>query len=539
MNNFLDFIKKDIELKKEELSLMPLKSKKNQKDYNEKIKQNSDIYTQYKNNLVEYFKQKLKKIMIKNTRDNETIEKIKDEIEILKYDMKYFNIENTYYEKLDLEDNIYILEHFDEFTYKDLVKNIEALLYKFDEVGVRITKDDFFYNVYVCKYMEAFLKVRSDDKKYESLLGLFEEYYWIDSNLIYNIALNFRELINKYHRFFMKKVDVTRLEIVNRYDVSSFKDCEEELDRRFVKLHELTEENIYDVIEKSKLGEIDIKNYLNGSKIKDEIITELVLNPINLEDEKDCKKFYNNIHKLKDDLVQYINYNEFLPLINVLKQDYIDYIKEPKEPYNPKTLEELEKKKIVKEKLLKRYKNELLTSNVLFKKKNNVIEKDIIENTLQLNKELKDLYYQIQIEKLKSNFLAKVKDSITMYDVLFYCYSQEYYKRSCLKRAYPDMTHYELLKKIKKFDYFAIDPTLALVDNIPFLRDYDLEKVIINKHKLNNINLEDDALKDAEGILNKVDFLLREKLIQDSEIKAEDIDFITKLSNILSKEETK
>jgi hypothetical protein len=216
MNNFLDFIKKDIELKKEELSLMPLKSKKNQKDYNEKIKQNSDIYTQYKNNLVEYFKQKLKKIMIKNTRDNETIEKIKDEIEILKYDMKYFNIDNTYYEKLDLEDNIYILEHFDEFTYKDLVKNIEALLYKFDEVGVRITKDDFFYNVYVCKYMEAFLKVRNDDKKYESLLGLFEEYYWIDSNLIYNIELNFRELINKYHRFFMKKVDVTRLEIVNR-----------------------------------------------------------------------------------------------------------------------------------------------------------------------------------------------------------------------------------------------------------------------------------------------------------------------------------
>ena len=48
--------------------------------------------------------------------------------------------------------------------------------------------------------------------------------------------------------------------------------------------------------------------------------------------------------------------------------------------------------------------------------------KDIIENTLELNKELKDLYYQIQIEKLKSDFIAKVKDSITMYDVLFYCY---------------------------------------------------------------------------------------------------------------------
>ena len=539
MNNFLDFIKKDIELKKEELALISLKSKKGKRDYNEKIKQISDIYTQYKLNLIEYFKQKLKKMMIKDSKDYDAIKKIENEIEILEYDMKFFNIENTYYEKLDLENYIYILEHFDEFNYKDLVKNIEALLYKFDEVGVKITADDFFYNVYVCKYMDAFLKVRQDDKRYESLLGLFEEYYWIDSNLIYNIGLNFREIINKYRRFFMKKVDVTRLDIVNKYDVSSFKDCEEELDRRFSTLHELTKENIADVIEKSKQGEIDIKNYLNGSKIKNEIISELIINPINFDDEKELNKFYKNVNKLKDDLEQYISYNEFLPLINILKQDYNDYIKEPKEPYNPKTLEELEKKKIVKEKLLKRYKNELLTSNILFKKKNNVIEKDIIENTLEINKELKEIYYNIEIEKTKANFISIVRDSITMYNVLFYCYSQEHYKRSCLKRAYPDITYYELLKKIKKFDYFAIDPTLALVDNIPFLREYDLEKVIINKYKLNNINLENDVLKDAEGLLNKVYFLLREKLIQESEIKAEDIDFMTKVSNILSKEETK
>ena len=538
MNNFLEFIQKDIEVKKKELSLMPVKSKKSKKVYNDTLKKYSQTYKNYKEDVLKYMKVKLKKMTSKSIQNKEEIDRIEKEIINFEFDIKFFNAKNTYYEKLNLENYIYILEHFDEFNYKQLVKNIESLLYKFDEVGVEITKDDFFYNVYVCKYMEAFLKVRKDDKKYESLLGLFEEYYWIDSNLIYNIGLNFREIINKYRRFFMKTVDVTRLEIVNRYDVSSFHDCEVRLDGLFKKLHEHKIENVGDIIEKSKNGEIDIRNYLEGSKMKDEIINELQIVQKDFEDHKEKYKFYNNIAKLKEDLTQYISYIEYLPVLNILKQDYNEYIKEPQVAYDPKNLDELEKKKIVKEKLLKRYKNELLTSNILFKKKNNIIEKDIIEKTLALNKELKEIYDQIHLEKVKQGFVDVVKDSVTMYDVLFFCYSQEHYKRQCLNRAFPNMNHKELIKKIKSFDFFTIDPTLALIDNIPFLREYNLEQVIINKHRLNNIKIEEADLKDAETMLEKVNFLLREKIVSESDMKAEEIDFITKLNAIVTKEET-
>lgn len=538
MNNFLEFIQKDIEVKKKELSLMPVKSKKSKKVYNDTLKKYSQTYKNYKEDVLKYMKVKLKKMTSKSIQNKEEIDRIEKEIINFEFDIKFFNAKNTYYEKLNLENYIYILEHFDEFNYKQLVKNIESLLYKFDEVGVEITKDDFFYNVYVCKYMEAFLKVRKDDKKYETLLGLFEEYYWIDSNLIYNIGLNFREIINKYRRFFMKTVDVTRLEIVNRYDVSSFHDCEVRLDGLFKKLHEHKIENVGDIIEKSKNGEIDIRNYLEGSKMKDEIINELQIVQKDFEDHKEKYKFYNNIAKLKEDLTQYISYIEYLPVLNILKQDYNEYIKEPQVAYDPKNLDELEKKKIVKEKLLKRYKNELLTSNILFKKKNNIIEKDIIEKTLALNKELKEIYDQIHLEKVKQGFVDVVKDSVTMYDVLFFCYSQEHYKRQCLNRAFPNMNHKELIKKIKSFDFFTIDPTLALIDNIPFLREYNLEQVIINKHRLNNIKIEEADLKDAETMLEKVNFLLREKIVAESDMKAEEIDFITKLNAIVTKEET-
>ena len=344
MNNFLEFIQKDIEVKKKELSLMPVKSKKSKKVYNDTLKKYSETYKNYKEDVLKYMKVKLKKMTSKSIQNKEEIDRIEKEIINFEFDIKFFNAKNTYYEKLNLENYIYILEHFDEFNYKQLVKNIESLLYKFDEVGVEITKDDFFYNAYVCKYMEAFLKVRKDDKKYESLLGLFEEYYWIDSNLIYNIGLNFREIINKYRRFFMKTVDVTRLEIVNRYDVSSFHDCEIRLDGLFKKLHEHKIENVGDIIEKSKNGEIDIRNYLEGSKMKDEIINELQIVPKDFEDHKEKYKFYNNIAKLKEDLTQYISYIEYLPVLNILKQDYNEYIKEPQVAYDPKNLDELEKK---------------------------------------------------------------------------------------------------------------------------------------------------------------------------------------------------
>ena len=39
-------------------------------------------------------------------------------------------------------------------------------------------------------------------------------------------------------------------------------------------------------------------------------------------------------------------------------------------------------------------------------------------------------------------------------------------------------------------------------------------------------------------MLEKVNFLLREKIVSESDMKAEEIDFITKLNAIVTKEET-
>ena len=107
MNNFLEFIQKDIEVKKKELSLMPVKSKKSKKVYNDTLKKYSQTYKNYKEDVLKYMKVKLKKMTSKSIQNKEEIDRIEKEIINFEFDIKFFNAKNTYYEKLNLENYIY------------------------------------------------------------------------------------------------------------------------------------------------------------------------------------------------------------------------------------------------------------------------------------------------------------------------------------------------------------------------------------------------------------------------------------------------
>ena len=79
MNNFLEFIQKDIEVKKKELSLMPVKSKKSKKVYNDTLKKYSETYKNYKEDVLKYMKVKLKKMTSKSIQNKEEIDRIEKE----------------------------------------------------------------------------------------------------------------------------------------------------------------------------------------------------------------------------------------------------------------------------------------------------------------------------------------------------------------------------------------------------------------------------------------------------------------------------
>ena len=63
MNNFLEFINKDIDGKKEQISSLPLRTKVNKKKYNETLDKMSDKYNQYKDNVYKYLSVKAKNLI--------------------------------------------------------------------------------------------------------------------------------------------------------------------------------------------------------------------------------------------------------------------------------------------------------------------------------------------------------------------------------------------------------------------------------------------------------------------------------------------
>ena len=66
MNNFLDFINSDIEVKKTLLSSLPTNTKTNIKKLNETIDEFTSKYEKYRNSVYKYIKAKAKSIKIKS-----------------------------------------------------------------------------------------------------------------------------------------------------------------------------------------------------------------------------------------------------------------------------------------------------------------------------------------------------------------------------------------------------------------------------------------------------------------------------------------
>ena len=100
MNNFLDFILKDIETKTAILSSLPTKTKTNQKKYNAQIDEMHKKYSDYKSNLRNYLLAKNRSFEVKETKQTD-IEALNEKVVALEHVKFLLNPSNTYLEKLD------------------------------------------------------------------------------------------------------------------------------------------------------------------------------------------------------------------------------------------------------------------------------------------------------------------------------------------------------------------------------------------------------------------------------------------------------
>ena len=191
MNNFLNFIEKDIATKKTQIQALPIKTKTNIKKFNETITSFETKYEEYRSSVRNYLVAKsrsFEKIDSETDKIKEQINNKVIELEQVKFLLNPFN---TYVEKMGFDILLYQLSNYEVFNFNSLNEIINNFLDKFELAGIKLTKNDFDYTCYVHEYMSSFLQIRySPEKNYDKLSEIFEKIYWANPDIIKHIELN-------------------------------------------------------------------------------------------------------------------------------------------------------------------------------------------------------------------------------------------------------------------------------------------------------------------------------------------------------------
>lgn len=540
MNNFLDFIVKDINAKKTLLSTLPTKTKTNKKKFNANIKDMENKYNEYKDSVRNYILAKNRAIKIKDDREN--LDKLNDTLINLENVKFLLNPSNSYFEKMGFDDLLYRLNNYYTFNFKSLNEIINGFLDKFELAGIKLTSDDFKYTCYVHEYMSSFLDVRNKKSlSYEKVSEIFEQIYWVNPDIISHIELNFRKLIKDNHRKFNSYIIKLQKEVMVNNNIKNYQDCLEKLKSAYIELNFANKENIYDIANLAKVGKININEYLENSKVKENAVQSLFYDENDFNDKDKLNKICDILEKLKLNVIEYSNYAMFLPLFEDFKKEYKKEV-DAKEKTEYKELKEVVDKIDDKEKELYKLNKKIFGGRPgFFEFKSDSNLKQMKINSVCIAKELYELYQKYDKAYFKDKVLQILNNTISIYDVLNLYYSYDYFKKITIQRVYNLGTYEEIEELSEKFDLYAMNPTNIIVNGLLVFSDTDIAKIIINKYRLSNIKLTLEELDpdNLDNLLNKILLILRINKINNSSTSANKIWFMTEVEKILSKESIK
>jgi hypothetical protein len=534
MNNFLNFIKEDVEAKKTLFSTMPTNNKTNIRKFNEKIDETLEKYNEYKDSLNKYLNAKSKSLSVKI--EDKGIDKLTERVNNLEHIKFILNPSNTYIEKMGFDNLLYQISNYYDFNFSSLNDIINEFLNKFEFAGILLTEDDFDYTCYVNEYMVAFLDVRRRNSgDYSKVSEIFESIYWLNPDIIQHIELNFRKLIKKYERKFNDYISKLKTEVSMKNNIKDYEDCLEKLKAAYIELNECEEEDASDIIELVKSGRIDITAYFEDSKTRESNFSSMVIEPLDFEDKPSMDKFYEIIKKLKYNIEEYANYVKFIPLFEEFKREYEKEIPKDGTETNKnnvkKNLKDLEDQ--INDKEAKLYK----INRKIFGSKGSSNDSELKQlkiDSVKQAKELYNLYKQQEQEYFKDKVLSVLSSSLTISELLHLYYSFDYFKKMIIKKVF-DITNYdEIIRYSESFDLFAMNPTNIIVNGTFVFEENNIGTVIMNKYRLDNINLTEENLNpdELENLLNKIKFLLRVNVIEKSSTSVEKIWFIAQVEKI-------
>jgi hypothetical protein len=395
--------------------------------------------------------------------------------------------------------------------------------------------------------MTSFLEVRTNkSENYDKVSEIFEKIYWINPEIIEHIELNFRKLIKKHEKEFIHYIEELRNEVMSKNQINNYDECLEKLKNAYTKLNIASRENISDIIDLAKNGAIDINNYFEDSKVRTSTYSALMIDPLNLSDNIVMDKFYENLEKLRSNIEEYGNYIKFIPLFKDFKNEYVKLIPTGDKGSNKnntnQNLKNTESQIINKEANLDKINKKIFSGKSgLFGSINDNSLKQLKIDSIKQAKELYNLYKLYDQEYFKDKVLCILNDSITISELLHLYYSFDYFKKIAIKKVFSITTYDEIIKYSDDFDLFAMNPTNVIINGVALFEDSNLSKVIMNKYRLDNINLTEENLNpdDLKPLLDKIQLLLRINKIEKSPTTVEKIWFMVQVEKINIRENKK
>lgn len=539
MNNFLEYIKSDIESKKTLLSSMPTNNKTNLKKYNEKIASIYADYEYYKEGVLKYINAKSESFEKKKVPNNS--EKLRKQFDEYKHMKFILNPMNSFKEKMGLDNLLYDIHNYSNFAFDEINEIIKKLIEVFRTAGIELKASDFKYTCYVNEYMTEFFTCNGE---YSKLSETFEKIYWYNPNIIEHIELNFRKLIKKYKSTFEQYIKKEQDTILSDNNFKNYDEFRTALKKQYKELLESEEESIYDIIDMAKKSKIEIENYFPDSKFRTTAFAGLTINKVDFEDKKEMEKLLDTLKRLKTNAIEYQNYLKFLPLFNHFKEKYE---KQESVEANNASLKTIESQISSKESKLESINSQIFDEpnpitnilNFITKKKPESLKNLKIES-LKYAKELYDLYYQKDRLEFENKIISLKNDSLLLIsDVVRLYYSYNFFKREIMGEVFELTDYKEIVKICEEFDDFASNPTNIIINGINTFEETDVASVICNKYRLENINVEIADLDEDNipALINKIDFIIRINKIENSDSSIEKIWFIVENNQIKEKEE--
>ena len=536
MNNFLEFITNDIEGKKTLLFSMPTNNKTNIKKFNEKIASIYADYVYYKESLLKYIDAKSESF--EQSKEAKNTEKLMKQFEEYKHMKFILNPMNSFKEKMGLDNLLYDIHNYSNFTFEDINEIIKKLVDKFRTVGVTLKNSDFKYTYYVNEYMTEFFTCNGD---YSKLSDTFEKIYWYNPNIIEHIELNFRKLIKKHHSDFETYINNEQQTLLSKNNFKDYDEFNTALKKKYDEFVNSNEEDLCDIIEMAKKSKIEINNYFPDSKFRVTAYSNLTINEIDYSDKESMDKLLDTLNRLRTNAIEYLNYLKFAPLFNYFKEKYA---KQDSVETNNSALKAIESQIASKEEKLESINSKIFNEqkpifSFLSKKKPESLKNLKIES-LKIAKELYDLYYEQEKLQFENTIISLKSDSLLLIsDVVKLYYSYNFFKRETFAKVFELGTYNEVVDLCNEFDEFASNPTNIIINGINTFEDSDVASVICNKYRLENINLELTDLDEDSipTLINKIDFIFRINKIENSDLSIEKIWFIVENNQIKEKEE--